>query len=88
MICRLAAGREMYQLEFTTAHSYSSETEGIYVPVLLNSGLNSVGIAASIDTGATFCIFRNELAEALALDPEKATSKRFRTATGTFEAYT
>jgi predicted aspartyl protease len=47
-----------------------------------------VGIAASIDTGATFCIFRNELAEALALDPEKATSKRFRTATGTFEAYT
>ena len=44
-------------------------------------------IAASIDTGATFCIFRNELAEALGLDLANVTPKRFRTATGSFEAF-
>jgi hypothetical protein len=43
----------MYQLEFTTAHSYGSD-RCISVPVLLKSGPNSVRIAASIDTGATF----------------------------------
>jgi predicted aspartyl protease len=39
--------------------------------VVLRVGENSVRLAASIDTGATFCIFRNELAEALGLDPSK-----------------
>jgi hypothetical protein len=77
----------MYQPEFTSAHSYSSGREGISVPVLLKSGPNSVRIAASIDTGATFCIFRNELAEALGLDTANPTSKRFRTATGSFELF-
>jgi len=77
----------MYQLEFTTAYSYGSDREGISVPVLLKSGENMVPIAASIDTGATFCIFRNELAEALGLDFANAAPKRFCTATGTFEAF-
>ena len=77
----------MYQLEFSTAHSYGSGREGISVPVLMKSGSNSVRIAASIDTGATFCMFRNELAEALGLDLANATSKRFRTAAGSFEAF-
>jgi hypothetical protein len=43
----------MYQLEFTTAHSYGSEPEGISVPVILKSGPNSVGIAATIDSCVT-----------------------------------
>ena len=77
----------MYQLEFTAAHSYGSEREGISVPVLLKSGTNSVRLAASIDTGSTFCLFRNELAEALGLDLANAASKRFHTATGSFEAF-
>jgi predicted aspartyl protease len=44
-------------------------------------------MAASIDTGATFCFFRNELAEALGLDPANAILKRFRTANSRFEAF-
>ncbi|MGA3238130.1 MAG: aspartyl protease family protein [Bryobacteraceae bacterium] len=76
----------MYQIEFTTVHSYGSEREGISVPVVLKVGENSLRLAASIDTGATFCIFRNELAEALGLDPANAPLKRFRTANGSFEA--
>ena len=77
----------MYQIDFTTIHSYSSEREGISVPVVLKAGENSVRLAASIDTGATFCIFRNELADALGLDPANATLKRFRTANSSFEAF-
>ena len=77
----------MYQLEFTAAHSYGSEREGISVPVLLKSGTNSVRLAASIDTGATFCLFRSEVAEVLGLDLANAASKRFRTAACSFEAF-
>ena len=77
----------MHQIQFTTVHSYGSEREGISVPVVLEAGEISVRLAASIDTGATFCIFRNELADALGLDPANATLKRFRTANGSFEAF-
>ncbi len=76
----------MYHIEFSTAHSYGSDREGISVPVVLKAGENSVRLAASIDTGATFCIFRNELADALGLDPANATLERFRTANSSFEA--
>ena len=77
----------MYQIAFSTLHSYGSDRDGISVPVVLKAGENSVRLAASIDTGATFCIFRNELAEALGLDPANATLKRFRTANSSFEAF-
>jgi hypothetical protein len=77
----------VYQIDFTTIRSYSGEREGISVPVVLKAGENSVRLAASIDTGATFCIFRNELADALGLDPANATLKRFRTANSSFEAF-
>jgi hypothetical protein len=76
----------VYQIAFSTVHSYGSDREGISVPVVLRAGENSVRLAASIDTGATFCIFRNELAEALGLDLANATLKRFRTANSSFEA--
>ena len=44
-------------------------------------------LAASIDTGANFCVVRNELAETLGPDPANATLKRFRTANSSFEAF-
>lgn len=77
----------MYQIEFNTVHSYGSEREGISAPVVLKAGEISVRLAASIDTGATFCLFRNELAEVLGLDPANAPLKRFRTANSSFEAF-
>jgi hypothetical protein len=76
----------VYQIAFTTVHAYGSEREGISVPVELKVGDNSVRLAARIDTGATFCIFRKELADVLGLDPATATVKRFRTANSSFEA--
>jgi hypothetical protein len=58
----------MYRLDFDTLHSYATERVGISVPVGLKSEDKSVQLAASIDTGATFCLFRAELATALGLE--------------------
>jgi len=78
-----AAGR-MYRLEFASLHWYASEQVGISVPVVLTSGANTVRLVASVDT---FCLFRNELAEALGLDPATCSRRRFRTANSSFEAF-
>ena len=77
----------MYNLEFAAVHSYATEQEGISVPVVLKSGENSVQLSAGVDTGATFCIFRSELAEALGLALSNGNRKRFRTANSSFEAF-
>ncbi len=77
----------MYRIEFSAVHSYGNDREGISAPVVLKAGENSVHLAASIDTGATFCMVRNELAEILGPDPANATLKRFRTANSSFEAF-
>jgi hypothetical protein len=77
----------MYQLKFTRVHDYSSVDEGIVIPVVLRAGANQVPVAASVDTGASFCVFGTEIAEALALDLTSGIRKRFRTANSGFEAY-
>ena len=77
----------MFQLEFTRVYDYSGADESVVVPVTLRSGANQVPVAASVDTGASFCIFRTEIAEALGLDLTGGIRKRFRTANSGFEAY-
>ena len=77
----------MHQLEFTGVHSYASDKEGITVPVELRSGEAVVRLAANVDTGANFCIFRSEIAEALGLDLRSGLHQRFRTANSNFEAF-
>ena len=77
----------MYPLEFAAVHSYATEQDGIFVPVVLKSGENRVRLSAGVDTGATFCIFRSELAEALGLALSSGNPKRFRTANSSFEAF-
>lgn len=77
----------MYRLDFDTLHSYATERVGISVPVVLKSGDKDVRLAASIDRGATFCLFRAELAAALGLDLTSGELKRFRTANSNFDAY-
>ena len=77
----------MYQLNFTRVHDYSGDDESIVIPVVLRSGANQVPVAASVDTGASFCVFGTEIAEALGLDLTSGIHKRFRTANSGFEAY-
>ncbi len=77
----------MHELQFTGVHSYASDKDGISVPVELRSGSAVVRLAANVDTGATFCIFRSEVAEALGLDLKSGLHQRFRTANSNFEAF-
>ena len=77
----------MYRVDFDTLHCYATERVGISVPLVLKSGDKSVRLAASIDTGATFCLFRAELATTLGLDLTSGELKRFRTANSYFDAY-
>jgi predicted aspartyl protease len=77
----------MHQLEFKRIYDYSGDEESVVVPVTLRSGGNQVRLAASIDTGASFCIFRPETAEALGLTLERGVRLRFQTANSGFEAF-
>jgi Family of unknown function (DUF5678) len=77
----------MYQLEFARVYYYSGEDESVEIPVVLRSGANQVPIAASLDTGASFCIFGTEIAKPLGLKLSTGIRKRFRTANSGFEAY-
>lgn len=77
----------MYQLEFSTRHSYGDERVGITVPVVLKAGSAIVRLTAAVDTGASFCLFRREVATALGLDVERGLLRKFRTANSIFEAY-
>ena len=77
----------MHQLEFTHIYDYSSEDESVVVPVVLGVGGKQVRLAASIDTGASFCVFGAEIAEALGLVLDRGVRMRFRTANSAFEAF-
>jgi len=77
----------MHRLEFDRFHDYSRGDESITLPVDLRSGSNHVPVMASVDTGAAFCLFGAEVAEALGLDLLSGVRKRFRTANSGFEAY-
>jgi hypothetical protein len=77
----------MHQLEFTHVYDYSGEDESVILPVVLRSGPKQLRVAASVDTGASFCLFGAEIAEALGLDLEGGIRKRFRTANSGFDAF-
>ena len=65
----------MHQLEFTHVYDYSGEDESVVLPVVLRSGPKQVRVAASIDTGASFCLFGTEIAEALGLSQNTVASR-------------
>jgi predicted aspartyl protease len=77
----------VYELKFTERHDYASRTEGVFVPVVLISGSESIELSASIDTGATFCLFSSEYARALNINIETGENRTFWTANSKFEAY-
>ncbi|MDX6405621.1 MAG: hypothetical protein QOH70_3076 [Blastocatellia bacterium] len=74
-------------LQLTFASVYDYGTEAIILPVELKLADKTVRADAYLDTGATFCVFKRELATALDLDPETGTPLRLSTVTGSFEAY-
>ena len=75
-----------HNLNFKVEHDYSA-AEGISVLVILRHGQDRVSFDADVDTGSTFCIFNRGHAETLGLDVESGNPTRFKTVTGTFDAY-
>jgi hypothetical protein len=77
----------MHQLAFTRAHSYAGRDAGITVPVALRSGALFADLVASVDTGASHCLFENAYAARLGLDLTSGLLTRFQTANSIFDAY-
>ena len=57
----------MHQLAFTRAHSYAGRDAGITLPVVLRSGAKFADLVASLDTGASHCLFESGYARELGL---------------------
>jgi hypothetical protein len=74
-----------HQLTFASVYNYG--TEALVVPVELEFADKFVRTDAYIDTGASFCVFKRELATVLDIDVESGTPLRFSTVTGGFDAY-
>jgi hypothetical protein len=77
----------MYELSFSTRYDYSAFAEGIEVEVTLSYGESSQRLIAKVDTGASFCIFQREYAEAIGIAVETGQRRTFSTAGGPFSAY-
>ena len=77
----------MHQLAFTRSHSYAGRDASITVPVALRSGALFADLVASIDTGASHCLFENAYAARLGLDLTSGLLTRFQTANSNFDAY-
>ncbi len=75
-----------HSLSFHVEHDYSA-AEGVSVLVTLRHGQDKVSFDADVDTGSTFCIFNRGHAETLGLNVESGNPTRFKTVTGSFDAY-
>lgn len=75
-----------HSLNFVVEHDYSG-ADGISVLVTLRHGQDRVSFDADVDTGSTFCIFNRGHAETLGLSVESGELTRFKTVTGSFDAY-
>jgi hypothetical protein len=75
-----------HSLNFDVEHDYSG-ADGISVLVTLGHGQDKVSFDADVDTGSTFCIFNRGHAETLGRNVESENPTRFKTVTGSFDAY-
>lgn len=76
-----------HRLAFAHIHSYAGQDTSIAVPIVLRSGANVVDLIASVDTGASHCLFESAYAVELGLDLTSGVYQRFRTANGSFSAF-
>lgn len=77
----------MHQLTFTQIHSYAGRDASITVPVVLRCSDTVADLVASVDTGASYCLFESAYAAKLGLDLITGVLTRFQTASGSFDAY-
>lgn len=76
-----------FEIDDPLQHHYDVGQPGITVPVRLSSGNLTQILTAKLDTGASFCIFRRGVGEALGLNVETGEPKWISTVTGAFLTY-
>jgi hypothetical protein len=76
-----------HQLSFKAVYRYNTLETGITLEVILGVGNKIQRASAKLDTGASYCFFQREYAEALGLDVESGDRISVHTATGGFFAY-
>lgn len=74
-------------LPFDYSYQYPEHPDGILIPVSLLSGQTFHKAFASIDPGASVCLFSREIGEILGLDIERGLYKRLGTLTGGLDAF-
>lgn len=79
--------RRVERVTYRERVDYSNSESGIEVPISLTVGTSTVRLLAKVDTGAKFCVFQREYAEALGLEVETGTPQTMSTATGSFRSY-
>lgn len=77
----------MHTLSFRSRLEYDSGKVGIDVPVIIATEWVSMEVVAKLDTGASHCVFRREIAELLGLDLESGVPMRIGTLTGSFDVF-
>ena len=76
-----------YQLEFDRIFRDDLARDGIFLPVTLHHGEQSVNLEAQVDTGSSCCIFRRDLGEDIGLEIESGFPQQIKTVTGSFATY-
>ena len=76
-----------HTLEFAERLAYDAGRASITVEVWLSLGDLRIPATAKLDTGASHCIFRRELGEALGIDVAAGDRVEIGTVTGSFVAY-
>ncbi len=77
----------MPQLEFSLSYEFKRTKSGLMIPVSLSWGGLTEKTEAKADTGAECCLFRREIGEALGIEIETGTRRRFSTLTGSLVGY-
>ena len=77
----------MYPLNFSALHEYPANAQGIVVEVFLRSNGNEFRVHAKVDTGAEFCVFSRQIADALGIDVETGHLLKMSTLAGVFDTY-
>ena len=76
-----------YQLDYAVKHIYDSRKVGITIKTTLRRDDLFVAVNAKIDTGAEFCLFGREYAEALNIEVETGYQQNLSTLAGNLSAF-
>lgn len=77
----------MHQMNFPVRHRYPADGPGITVEVSLRSNGHEFRTPAKVDTGAEFCVFSRDIADAPEIDVESGHLQKMSTFAGVFDTY-